>query len=98
MVLAAHPEDQVVAGEVDLDHDGPRTHLREQVLRVALEGERDAMAYAARPGDLDGLTDVEREIGGRDEAGPELAPLPRPPPLPGGEPDEFPFAPGVRGR
>jgi hypothetical protein len=38
-----------------------------------LEGEVDAMADAARVGDLDGLTDMEGEVRRRNVAEPELA-------------------------
>jgi hypothetical protein len=40
------------------DRDGPRAHLREQPLHVAFEGEGDAVADAAGPGNLDGLVGV----------------------------------------
>ena len=72
MVLAAHAEDDVVAGEGDLDHDRPCAHVREQARRVAFEGEAYAMADAPRAANLDRLADVKREVGGRNEAEPEL--------------------------
>jgi len=73
VVLAAHAEDQVIAGEVDLDHHRPRAHLGEQALHVAFEGERDAMADAAGAGDLDGRADVEGQVGRRNKPEPEFA-------------------------
>src|SRR5712691_11700851 len=73
MILAAHAEDEVSAGEVDLDDDRPRAHLGEQAFHVAFEGKRDAMTDAARPGDLDGFADVKGKIGWRNEAEPQLA-------------------------
>ncbi len=73
MVLAAHAQDEVVAGEVDLDRDRPRAHLGEQAFHVVFEGKRDAMADAARIGDLDGLADVKGEVRRRNETEPELA-------------------------
>src|SRR5215831_17818908 len=73
MVLAAYAEDQVVAGEVDLDHHRPRAHLGEQALHVTFEGKRDAMADAAGAGDLDGLADVKGKVGGRNKPEPQFA-------------------------
>ncbi len=73
MILAAHAEDEVSAGEVDLDDDRPRAHLGEQAFHVAFEGKRDAMADAAGASDLDGLADVKGKIGWRNEAEPQLA-------------------------
>jgi hypothetical protein len=73
MVLAAHAEDQVIAGEVDLDHHRPRAHLGEQALHVAFEGERNAMADAAGASDLDGLADVKGKVGRRNKPEPQFA-------------------------
>ena len=57
MVLAAHAEDEVSAGEVDLDDDWPCAHLGKQAFHVAFEGKRDAMADAAGASDLDGFAE-----------------------------------------
>src|SRR5215469_18092600 len=73
MVLAAYAEDEVSAGEADLDGDRPRAHLGKQAFHVAFEGKRDAMADAAGASDLDGLADVEGKIGRRNEPEPQLA-------------------------
>ena len=56
---------------------GRAAHLGEQAVHVALEGERGAVADAARAGDLDGLADVEGEVLGRHQAEPELARMQR---------------------
>src|SRR5215469_1429196 len=73
MVLAAHAEDEVSAGEADLDGDRPRAHLGKQAFHVAFEGKRDAMADAAGARDLDGRADVKGKVGRRNEAEPQLA-------------------------
>src|SRR5262245_56155808 len=73
LVLAAHAEDQVIAGEVDLDHHRPRAHLGEQSLHATFEGKRDAVADAARSGDLDGRADMKGKVGRRNKPEPQFA-------------------------
>ena len=48
VIVAAHPEDRVVAGKVDLDRDIPLAHLGQQLLAAPFVGERHAMADAPR--------------------------------------------------
>src|SRR5215471_13772250 len=64
VLLAADAKDEVIAGEADLDNNRPRAHLGEQPLRVAFEGNRDAVADAAGAGDFDRLTNMKAEVGG----------------------------------
>jgi hypothetical protein len=70
---SAHAEDDVSAGEVDLDDDRPRAHLGEQAFHVAFEGKCDAMTDAVGASDFDGFADVKGKVGRRNEAEPQLA-------------------------
>ena len=60
-MMAGDAEDDVVGGEVDLDHDVAVGHLFEQRLRVVLVHDVDAVADAFGVAEVDGLADVEAE-------------------------------------
>src|SRR4029077_16535851 len=72
MILAAHAEDHIVAGEVDLDCGGLPPHLVEQLVAAPLVGERDTVPDAPRARDFDRLADVEGQILRRHKTEPQL--------------------------
>ena len=67
-------EDDVVRGEVDLDHDVAVGHLCEQqAWGSVFVHDVHAVADALGVAEVDGLADVEAEAGGRNKAGGELS-------------------------
>ena len=73
MAVERDAKDDVVRGEIDLDHDVTLGHLLEQGLRVVLVQDGHAVPDAFGVAEIDGLADVEAEAGGRDEAGRKLS-------------------------
>ena len=57
-------EDDVVRGEVDLDHDVAVGHLFQQRLRIVLVHDVDAVADAFGVAEVDGFADVEARPSG----------------------------------
>ena len=77
MILAAHVEDHVAAGEADLDGDRAPAQFFKQAFDVAFESQRCAVPDPLRSADLDGLPDVEGEVGRRHQAEPQFAGMQR---------------------
>ena len=73
MVVALDVENNVVAGEVDFDHDVAVGHLLHELPGVVLEHDVDAMTDAIGVALLDGGANVEGEAFGWDQAFGELA-------------------------
>jgi hypothetical protein len=73
VVGALDAQDDVVAGQVDLDRHLVAGHPGQQGLGVVLVGDVDAVADAAGAGDLDRLADVEAQLARGDQALGQLA-------------------------
>jgi len=71
--VADDAEDALIGTEVDLDHDVALGHFLEELLSVGFVESVDAVADAFGVAEFDGLTDVEAQALGRDEAGRKFA-------------------------
>ena len=61
MVRAGDVQDDVVRGQIDLDHDVLRGHLVQQTERIVFVEHVNAMTDALRVAEVDGLANMKAE-------------------------------------
>src|SRR5215831_13822723 len=77
VVLAAHAEDEIAAGEADLDCDRLTAHCENEAADIMLESQRGAVADAARARDCHRIREVKGQILRRHQTKPQLAGMQR---------------------